>query len=342
VAILAAMVAAIIVVGAGSTTRAGADAESPTITVDKHVPYITGGTINQTLDIYRGEGDQTGRPTLVLVHGGGFAGGSPDDPSREARLAADQGWVAFNLDYRATIQLGTQGQAWPTEVDDVKTGIRWVLAHASEFGADAGQISLLGSSAGGTLAGLAATDQTLRVKGLALWSAPTELAPLVPDASGVPPACGSNTQCLEFWRNPWVTNMFGCTPADCPAKYDDASLVNHAGELPASFIANGTSEIVPLEQAQRLNAAMRAAGTTTDLQVVSGARHAQTYVESVWNDTMPFLADALGVPPPDKVNFGDQPYDFGWGTLAIIAAVIAIVVAVVARIVSDRRRGRLL
>jgi acetyl esterase len=334
--------AAVLAVVVGMTTSALAGPPSTAIAVDKHIPYVTGGTPNQTLDIYRQEGPAEGRPVLVAVHGGGFAGGNPDDLSREARLAAEQGWVTFNLDYRATIQLGTEGQAWPTEVDDVKAGVRWVRDHATEYGADPNQLAMLGGSAGGTLAGLAAADPTLRVHALAVWSAPTDLAPLVPDGSGVPPACGANTQCLEFWRNPWVTNLFGCTPDVCPADYEEASLVNHAESLPATFIANGTEEIVPLDQAHRLDAAVHAARETTELQVVPGARHAQTYTESVWNDTMPFLAKGVGAPVPEAIDFADSPFDLGWGSVAILVAVVGIVVAVVARIVSDRSRGRVL
>lgn len=322
-------------VGTAATAAVAAD---PTVAVDKHVPYVTGGTPNQTVDVYRQEGPATGRPALVLVHGGGFAGGTPDDLSRLARLAADQGWVAFNLDYRATIQLGTDGQAWPAERDDVVAGLRWVRDHATEYGADPEDLALLGASAGGTLAGLAAADPTLRVPVLALWSGPTDLAPLVPAGDGVPPACGSNTQCLEFWRNPWVTNLFGCTPAECPETYDEAAVVNHADALPPTYIANGTAEVVPLDQARRLDAAIRSTGTATHLQEIEGSRHAQGYTESTWNATMAFFADELGVPQPEAVDFDDSPLEFGWGTVAVLAAAIGILVAVTARVVRDRRR----
>jgi acetyl esterase/lipase len=314
-------------------------ADDPPIDVDKRVPYVADGSPNQTVDIYRQEGDATGRPTIVMVHGGGFAGGSPDDLSRAARLAAEQGWVTFSLDYRTTSQLGTDGQAWPTELDDVRAGLQWVKAHASEYGADPNRLSMLGASAGGTLAGLAAADATSDVGALALWSAPTDLAPLVPDASGVPPACGTNTQCVEFWRNPWVTNLLGCTPEECPTTYAEASLVDHASALPTSFIANATDEIVPLDQAERLEGEVRGAGTTTRLDTVSGTRHAQTYLESVWNDTIAFLAEGIGVEAPEPVDFSDSLIDRGWVKVAVLATVVGVGVAVVARIRQDRSRS---
>ena len=112
--------------------------------------------------------------------------------------------------------------------------------------------------------------------------------------------------------------------------------MNQAESLPPSFISNATAEIVPVDQARRLDSAVRAAGTKTELKIVAGARHAQTYTESVWNDTMPFLAE------PDAINFADSPFDLGWATVAIVVAVIGIVVAVVARIASDRSRGRVI
>jgi len=315
-------------------------ADDPPIDIDKHVPYVDGGSPNQTVDIYRQDGDATGRPAIVMVHGGGFAGGSPDDLSRAARLAAEQGWVTFNLDYRATSQLGTDGQAWPTELEDVQTGVRWVAAHAREYGADPDRMAMLGASAGGTLAGLAAADTAAGIGALALWSAPTDLASLVPDASGVPPACGSNQQCLEFWRNPWVTNLFGCAPDVCPADYEAASLLAHATTLPASFVANATEEIVPLDQAVQLEAAVRGVGTTATLETVSGSRHAQTYLESVWNETMTFLAEGIGVDAPDPIDFGDPLIEPGWATAAVLVAVVGIGAVVVARIRNDRSRRR--
>jgi len=307
--------------------------------IEKHIPYVEGGTSKQTVDVYREEGSATGRPALVMVHGGGFAGGSPDDLARQARLAAEQGWVAFNLDYRTTGELGTDGEAWPTELDDVRAGVAWVRSHAAEYGADPHKISILGSSAGGTLAALASADRSTDVRVAALWSAPADLVGLVPGANGIPPACGQNNQCIQFWSRPWLTNLLGCTPESCPDRFAAASPIMHTAEMPQTFIANGTEEIVPLDQAEAMATALQGHDITTDLQEVAGARHGHTATEAVWNDTMAFLARGLDVPEPEPIDFDDSLLDFGWATLAILLALVGIVVAVVARIASDRTRG---
>lgn len=104
------------------------------------------------LDIYRGCDDSTGRPILIHLHGGGFIQGNK---SREGvtllnQLAAD-GWLCVSANYR----LGTAA-AHPHPLVDTKRVIAWVRAHAVEYGADPGQVFMVGSSAGAYLAAMAA------------------------------------------------------------------------------------------------------------------------------------------------------------------------------------------
>jgi acetyl esterase/lipase len=336
----AAAVTAVVVLAILATSVAGDAQSSGSVAVSKDIPYVTDGAPNQTLDVYRRAGTETNRPAIVLVHGGGWHGGNPDDLSRQARFAAQQGWVAFSVDYRTTISLGVDGGAWPTELLDVMAALTWVRANAAEYGADGTKLAVLGSSAGGTLAALAGTDPTMRVEAMALWSAPTDLVTLVPDASGTVPACGENTQCLEFWRLPWVTNLLGCSPDECPDRFREASPLERAADMPPVFVANATNEIVPLSQAEALGAALDLAEVPFELDVVPGARHATGFTDAVWNDTMPFLARELGVPEPEPIDFDASPFDFGLGSVVILLAAVGIIVAVIARITADRRQSR--
>jgi hypothetical protein len=137
-----------------------------------------------------------------------------------------------------------------------------------------------------------------------------------------------------------VTNFLGCTPDQCPDRYDDASPVAQAATMPPTYIANGTTEIVPLQQAHALDDALAARHITTELREVPGSRHAFGYTDTVWNDTMAFLARGLGVPEPEPIDFGGPPFSLGLGTVLGLVAVVAIVVAVVARVAEGRNRGR--
>lgn len=87
------------------------------------------------------------RPAVVLVHGGGWAGGDRSMVAGAARRLAAAGLVTVAVDYR----LGPAGR-WPAARDDVIAALLWVRAVAPEIGADAGRVAVCGWSAGGTVA----------------------------------------------------------------------------------------------------------------------------------------------------------------------------------------------
>ncbi|NQT91369.1 MAG: alpha/beta hydrolase [Lentisphaerae bacterium] len=140
------------------------------VTVEAGVVFAQGavnahtvpGTNDLLLDVYRPSdpADVTGE-ALVLVHGGGFVFG--DRTSAElvdaAMDFAARGWVCFSIDYRL---LGDDPPApvWIEGVSnpllntahaaftDTKRAVRWVRAHADDYGCDSNRVAALGHSAG--------------------------------------------------------------------------------------------------------------------------------------------------------------------------------------------------
>jgi acetyl esterase/lipase len=308
------------------------------ITIEKAIPYVSGGDIGQTLDVYRPAADVSGRPGLVMVHGGGWVGGGADDMSRQATLAARQGWIVFNINYRGTSTLGTNGEAWPTEVEDVKSALSWVHDNATNYGADADNLAVLGASAGGNLTAVAAAEGLPGVRAIALWSAPADLAALVPNGDQPPDACGDDKECREFWVFPWVTQYLGCQPDACADTYRAASPVHVVGRsTPPTWLANSTDEIVPLDQARALDTALQRAGVRHELRVVDGDQHAYGYTADVWNEMMPWLADQLGVPHPTPVDFSSSPLDIDAPLLVMLGIAVILLVMLVAVAISRQR-----
>jgi len=86
---------------------------------------------------------------VVMMHGGGWSGGTRKSLLGYCRDFARGGLVAANIDYRLA---GTPGGAWPAQLQDAQLAVRWLRVHAAEFGADPGRICAWGSSAGGHLA----------------------------------------------------------------------------------------------------------------------------------------------------------------------------------------------
>ena len=87
--------------------------------------------------------------TIVLLHGGGFHSGWPDELFPLATELAASGYAAFVPEYRLQ---RADGVGWDDEFEDALDAIRWSQQHASEFGGDADHLFLAGSSAGAHLA----------------------------------------------------------------------------------------------------------------------------------------------------------------------------------------------
>jgi len=103
------------------------------------------------VDIYQPEKRDGPLPAVVVVHGGAWFHG---DKSTYAfglhdRWLAAQGYVVFDVQYR------TSG-GWPAPLADVKCAVRWVKRNAARYGVDADRLALIGRSAGGHLALMAA------------------------------------------------------------------------------------------------------------------------------------------------------------------------------------------
>jgi acetyl esterase/lipase len=122
----------------------------------KTVPYATVDGHALEADVYvagGGKGSGTTRP-IVVVHGGGWSSGDKGDASRFSQWLADNARATvFDIAYRTSPQPN-----WKAAVGDVKCAIAWVKSHATDpdWNIDVAKVTLLGRSAGGHLALLAA------------------------------------------------------------------------------------------------------------------------------------------------------------------------------------------
>lgn len=82
---------------------------------------------------------------IVLVHGGGFVGGSLQSLATPAVQFAGLGFVAVNMTY----PLAPAAQ-WPAGPLAVGAGMTWARDHAAEYGGDPERVFVLGVSAGAT------------------------------------------------------------------------------------------------------------------------------------------------------------------------------------------------
>jgi acetyl esterase/lipase len=110
---------------------------------------------HQVAEVWRPKGLRGDRPVVVLIHGGFWR------PLYSKRLMhgmagaiVDQGWVAYNIEYRRVGALGSGG--WPATFQDVSAAID---ALDTVEGIDPSRVITCGHSAGGHLALWAGGDR---------------------------------------------------------------------------------------------------------------------------------------------------------------------------------------
>src|SRR5215467_3766915 len=131
----------------------GALAQSPeppaipdSILADRNLEYSAVGG-RQTLDVIRPrDSGGTPRPAVLLIHGGGFRGGSKEGYLPLAVKLAQRGYLAATANYR----LSPRNQ-FPAAVEDSKAAVRFLRANAKRYNLDPDHIGALGGSAGGHL-----------------------------------------------------------------------------------------------------------------------------------------------------------------------------------------------
>lgn len=83
------------------------------------------------------------KPAVLYFPGGGFTSADHEKFLEMRYALARAGYVVAACEYRAV------PNKFPALLEDAKAAVRWMRAHASEFGVDANRIGLLGDSAGG-------------------------------------------------------------------------------------------------------------------------------------------------------------------------------------------------
>jgi acetyl esterase/lipase len=129
--------------------------------VTRDVPYAK----SLTLDVYEPAGGTKPHPAFIAIHGGGFTRGTKRSINAVdlCQHLAERGFACFSIDYR----LGSEAMA----ADDAVRAVRWVVAHAKRYGADASRVAVGGDSAGAiTALNVAYRRKTPHVGAVLSWA----------------------------------------------------------------------------------------------------------------------------------------------------------------------------
>ncbi len=236
---------------AGSMVSSGFAAE-----LRKNVEYARAEGMSLQLDASIPDGAGP-FPAAVVVHGGGWVRGDRRvDVAPLLPPLAEAGIAWFSIDYR----LATDPLHFGVAVDDVIAAVRFVRDHAAEYRIDPDRIALVGESAGGQLAAMAALAVPVRAV-VALY-APTDLVALL-DSSGIIPS--------------EIRERFKGTPLETLLRSrlkQLSPIANVRPDMPPFLLIHGTADpLVPFDQSRDMCDKMTAAGASCELFPVRGAGH---------------------------------------------------------------------
>lgn len=252
----------------------GATAPPPDIEVERDIVFALTEDGPLSLDIYTPKDRPPGRlPVVVFVFGGGwFAGNKNQLQMMDGHLLAREGYAVVATSYRRT-DLAT----FPAQIHDVKATIRWVRAHADEYGFDATAVGALGGSAGGHLVALLATTNGKAVlegdtggEGLRGYSSDVQAVVDFFGPAHLPRLFGASRS--VDWM---LEDLLGGPLAEHLALAELASPELHvSSETAPLLIVHGEEDsTVPVEQSTSFQARLRQAGADSTLHVLPGAGH---------------------------------------------------------------------
>lgn len=194
------------------------------------------------------------RACYITIHGGGWTGMGPERMYPFADHYAKLGLVSFSVQYRLA-----NAKAGVTVFDcvkDARSAVRYIRAHATEFGIDPQKIIVSGGSAGGHLAASTAMFEAVNEDGedTTVSSTPSALILLFPVIDTSKEGYG-NARIGERWKE--------LSPAH-----------NVRPGLPPTIIFHGTADpTTPFKGAQIFHDAMLKAGNRSELVIHEGGDH---------------------------------------------------------------------
>ncbi len=210
----------------------------------KDIEYGRVGDRALTLDIDLPKHPRGPVPGLIFIHGGAWKGGERTIYHYYTRRFAQRGYAAATVSYRLS------GEAtYPAAIHDVKCAVRWMRAHAAEYGIDPERLAAIGGSAGGHLAMMIGYCDAPHLEGDAGHAGVSS------EVAAVVNFYGPVDLTTEMGQKASVVKQFLATSYDQnPKRYEEASPLTHLdAHDPPTLIVHGTlDDVVPVDQADLL------------------------------------------------------------------------------------------
>ncbi len=254
----------------------------------KNIEYKNINGKSLQLDIYKPKNLIKAAPILVFIHGGGWRSGERADYLVYLVAFAKKGYIPTTVSYRLL-----KDAPYPACVEDIADAVLWFYLNGGTYGYDPDRIALIGGSAGGHLALLAAyqwknsgtnSDTTIvhsvhhRIKAVVDIYGPVDLT-------------------TEYARNQsLVTSFLAHSYLEKRELYKEASPIQYLDkDDPPTMILHGTSDdLVPISQSDLLKARLDSLGVPNVYYRVPLWPHTMDIIQRVNDFSQKKMEDFFG------------------------------------------------
>lgn len=224
----------------------------------QNIVYKRSGNFEAKLDVYT-RYDRKPGPTIVYIHGGGWANGTKEQYVLWFLPYLQLGMRVVSVEYR----LNKVAHA-PAAVKDCRCALYWVYQNAAKYGFDPAKIVLTGGSAGGHLVLMTAMLRTS--DGLddeCSGPVPRQVAAVINyyGATDLEHGLDANVPGLKNWLPRALAKQLS------PLTYV------RKGLPPVLTIHGDADEMVPYQDATKLREALTAVEVPNELVTIAGGKH---------------------------------------------------------------------
>lgn len=233
----------------------------PEVRIDRGIIFANPDGVDLKLNLYRPAAVGK-KPTLIIIYGGAWRSGSPDSYEQFSSYIAAQGYSVISIDYRHAPKY-----KFPAQLKDVNTALAYIRDNADTLEVDLERMSIMGRSAGGHLATLAAyQENAIPFRSVISYYSPVNLTegyynPPVPNPI--------NSQEV-------LKNFLGGTPEQFPELYRQASPIHYPRpNLPPTLLVYGTKDnVIRVEFGQQMYNKLRSTDNPAIWLEIPWAEHA--------------------------------------------------------------------
>ena len=232
------------------------------------------------------------RPLIVFVQGSSWRQPTMGEEIPQLVQFVKAGYIVATVQHRNSLD----GHSFPAFLQDVKTAIRFLRAHAEQYAIDPQRVAIWGTSSGANASLLVAltpddpryktaeyTDQSDAVNAVVSCFAPTDVVDTFKNASQVP---GSDI--LQY-------SLFGTDPSkweDIKRQMSPLYQIKDGQKYPPFLLLHGDADkVVPYHQMEDMYHALEEHGVSVEAYRVKGANHERDFwSQTIYDIVKDFLA----------------------------------------------------